>query len=207
MELIKLFVEGIYSEFQASAFLMILSEEKGEKQLPVVIGAFEAQAIAIGLEEKIKPSRPLSHDLFKQFADCFDIQINKVVIHTLKEGVFFSNLYCQRGDIEKIVDARTSDAIALALRFGAPIYTNENILNKAASTKINIHVKQRKPSTRNLLDTIMDESTDPKTLSRNLKELPLKELNKILEKLVSLEKYEIAVHVRDEITSRTSRTS
>src|SRR5690625_1458154 len=132
MSLVRLNIKGIsYSQTQNGAYALLLSELDGERQLPIVIGAFEAQSIAIALEKDIKPPRPLTHDLFKNFADEFKIKIKQVIIHKLVDGVFYSSLICERDKIEEIIDARTSDAIALALRFDAPIFTYKNILDKA----------------------------------------------------------------------------
>src|SRR5690554_2677923 len=132
MSLVRLNIKGIsYSQTQNGAYALILSEVEGERKLPIVIGAFEAQAIAIALEKEIRPPRPLTHDLFKNFADRFDIVVKQVIIHKLVDGIFYSSIICERDRIEEIIDARTSDAIALALRFEAPIFTYKNILDKA----------------------------------------------------------------------------
>ena len=132
MSLVRLTIKGIsYSQTQNGAYALLLSEVDGEKQLPIVIGAFEAQSIAIALEKDIRPPRPLTHDLFKSFSERFSIIVKQVIIHKLVDGVFYSSLICERDKIEEIIDARTSDAIALALRFNAPIFTYQNILDKA----------------------------------------------------------------------------
>ncbi len=132
MGLIQLTIKGIsYSQTQTGAYALVLSEMEGSRTLPIIIGAFEAQSIAIALEKEIRPPRPLTHDLFKTFSDRFSIQIKQVIIHKLVDGVFFSSLLCEKEGKEEVIDARTSDAIALAVRFLAPIYTYENILNKA----------------------------------------------------------------------------
>ena len=132
MSLVELTIKGIsYSQTQSGAYALILNEVDGERKLPIVIGAFEAQSIAIALEKEIRPPRPLTHDLFKNFADRFDIVVKQVIIHKLVDGVFYSSIICERDKIEEIIDARTSDAIALALRFNAPIFTYKNILDKA----------------------------------------------------------------------------
>jgi len=132
MSLIRLNIKGIsYSQTQNGAYALILSEENGDQKLPIVIGAFEAQSIAIALEKEIMPPRPLTHDLFKTFAIRYDIVVQQVIIHKLLDGVFYSSIICERDGIEEIIDARTSDAIALALRFDAPIFTYKNILDKA----------------------------------------------------------------------------
>ena len=122
MSLVRLDIKGIsYSQTQNGAYALILNEQEGNKQLPIVIGAFEAQSIAIALEKDIKPPRPLTHDLFKNFSERFEINIKQVIIHKLVDGVFYSSLISERQGVEETIDARTSDAIALALRFDAPI--------------------------------------------------------------------------------------
>src|SRR6056297_869370 len=131
MKKIKLSVLGIsYSQTQSGAYALVLNEEKGERRIPIIIGGFEAQSIAIQLEG-LKPPRPLTHDLFKSFADIFGIELKEINIYKLEEGVFYSNLICNKNGKEIQVDARTSDAIALALRFNCPIYTTEEILSKS----------------------------------------------------------------------------
>ena len=129
--MIKLNVLGIsYSQTQSGAYALILTEENGDRRIPIIVGGFEAQSIAIELEG-LKPPRPLTHDLFLNFAKTFSITIREVVIYKLEEGVFYSQLLCDDG-VEKInLDARTSDAIALALRFKCPIYTTEEIISKS----------------------------------------------------------------------------
>ena len=131
MGMIKLNVLGIsYSQTQSGAYALILTEENGDRRIPIIVGGFEAQSIAIELEG-LKPPRPLTHDLFLSFAKVFGISIKEVVIYKLEEGVFYSQLLCDNS-MEKItLDARTSDAIALALRFKCPIYTTEEIITKA----------------------------------------------------------------------------
>jgi len=132
MSLVRLNIKGIsYSQTQNGAYALILSEENGDQKLPIVIGAFEAQSIAIALEKEIRPPRPLTHDLFKTFSERFHITVKQVIIHKLVDGIFFSSLICEKDGVEEIIDTRTSDAIAIAIRFLAPIYTYENILDKA----------------------------------------------------------------------------
>ena len=132
MILVELAIKGIsYSQAQSGAYALILSEIEGNRNLPIVIGAFEAQSIAIGLEKEIKPPRPITHDLMAQCFEQFKIVVKQVIIHKLVDGVFFSSLICERDQIEEIIDARTSDAVALSIRFDAPIFTYENILSKA----------------------------------------------------------------------------
>jgi len=134
MKRVALKVMGIsYSQTQSGAYALILSEENGERRIPIIIGGFEAQAIVIKLEN-LEPPRPLTHDLFKKFADEFNIAVVEVMIHKLEEGVFFSQLICSNGEKEIEIDSRTSDAVAIALRFDCPIFITEEILNKAGIT-------------------------------------------------------------------------
>ena len=128
---IKLNVLGIsYSQTQSGAYALVLAEEEGSRRIPIIVGGFEAQAIAIELEG-LQPPRPLTHDLFKNFAGSYGIQLIEVNIHKLEEGVFFANVLFDNGDRQMVLDARTSDAIALALRFKCPIYTTDEIVDKA----------------------------------------------------------------------------
>lgn len=203
MSLVKLTIKGIsYSQTQNGAYALILNEVAGERKLPIVIGAFEAQSIAIALEKDITPPRPLTHDLFKNFAERFDIVIKQVIIHKLVDGVFYSSIICERDKIEEIIDARTSDAIALALRFKAPIYTYKNILDKAG-----IYLKpatSKKTVTKEEESVIEDMILDDSKTSRkdDYSRLSVKELNKMLEDAVKNENYEVAARVRDEISKR-----
>jgi len=131
MKKIKLEIVGLsYSQTQSGAYALVLGEDKGKRRLPIVIGAFEAQAIAIELEN-MTPQRPLTHDLFKSFANAFNIEVEEVIIFNLLEGVFYAKLVCSDGEKRMEVDARTSDAIAIAVRFGCPIFTYEFILSSA----------------------------------------------------------------------------
>jgi hypothetical protein len=202
MSLVRLNIKGIsYSQTQNGAYALILSEVDGDRKLPIVIGAFEAQSIAIALEKEIKPPRPLTHDLFKNFSDRFEIVVKQVIIHKLVDGVFYSSLICERDKIEEIIDARTSDAIALALRFQAPIFTYKNILDKAGIyLKVNPE-KEGDPEDNILMDEIIAEEIESKT-PENFKDKSLEELHKILDDAVANEDYETAARVRDEISKR-----
>ena len=202
MSLVRLNIKGIsYSQTQNGAYALILSEVDGDRKLPIVIGAFEAQSIAIALEKEIKPPRPLTHDLFKNFSDRFEIVVKQVIIHKLVDGVFYSSLICERDKIEEIIDARTSDAIALALRFQAPIFTYKNILDKAGIyLKVNPE-KEGDPEDNILMDEIIAEEIESKT-PENFKDKSLEELHKILDDSVANEDYETAARVRDEISKR-----
>lgn len=202
MSLVKLNIKGIsYSQTQNGAYALILNEVDGDRKLPIVIGAFEAQSIAIALEKEIRPPRPLTHDLFKNFADRFDIVVKQVIIHKLVDGVFYSSLICERDKIEEIIDARTSDAIALALRFQAPIFTYKNILDKAG---IYLKVNPKKGEEEQdsiLVDDFVAEEIEASS-QENYKNKSLKELNTLLDEAVNNEDYEKAAKIRDEISKR-----
>jgi bifunctional DNase/RNase len=200
MSLVRLNIKGIsYSQTQSGAYALVLSEVDGSRTLPIVIGAFEAQSIAIALEKEIKPPRPLTHDLFKSFADRFHIAIKQVIIHKLVDGVFYSSLICERDKIEEIIDTRTSDAIALATRFNAPIFTYENILDKAG---IYLKAKDELTDEKETLsiEKLIEEPEKTSSYSKDT----LEELNEKLSKAVLNEDYELAARIRDEITKRTS---
>jgi len=209
MSLVKLTIKGIsYSQTQNGAYALILNEMDGDRKLPIVIGAFEAQSIAIALEKEIKPPRPLTHDLFKSFADRFDIMVKQVIIHKLVDGVFYSSIICERDKIEEIVDARTSDAIAIALRFQAPIYTYKNILEKAGIyLNANPEELERQISedkeVLTKLETFDLENENSKERN-DYKKSSLVELHELLESAVQEENYEKAARIRDEISKRES---
>lgn len=206
MSLVKLTIKGIsYSQTQNGAYALILNEVDGERKLPIVIGAFEAQSIAIALEKEIKPPRPLTHDLFKNFAERFDIVVKQVIIHKLVDGVFYSSIICERDKIEEIIDARTSDAIALALRFAAPIFTYKNILDKAGIYLKGNNVEGDKDL--NELDGVLstpdtfgleESNQSGETYAKH----SLSELHQLLEGAVNDEDYEKAAKIRDEISKR-----
>ena len=203
MSLVRLNIKGIsYSQTQNGAYALILNEVDGDRKLPIVIGAFEAQSIAIALEKEIKPPRPLTHDLFKNFSDRFDIVVKQVIIHKLVDGVFYSSLICERDKIEEIIDARTSDAIALALRFQAPIFTYKNILDKAGIyLKVNPDKEDGDSDDNILLDEVLAEEIETKS-PENFKGKTLEELHNILDEAVANEDYETAARIRDEISKR-----
>ena len=197
-------VRGIsYSETQTGAYALILNEEKGERKLPIIIGGFEAQSIAIALEQEVKPSRPLTHDLFKSFGERFNIHVKQVIIHKLVDGIFFSSLICERDKIEEIIDARTSDAIALALRFDAPIYAYDSILKKAGF-KAAISENSKKLSEDKWIQNFVTEQANKNQDIGDLKKLSVSKLKSLLTKLVSQENYEKAAKVRDELSKRKS---
>lgn len=195
MDKIKLDIAGLsYSQTQSGAYALVLAEAGGKRQLPIIIGGFEAQAIAIELE-KMTPTRPLTHDLFKNFAQAFSIVVKEVVIYNLIEGIFYSKLICEReGQITEI-DARTSDAIAIGVRFNCPIYTFENILSSAGILLDETQVKEDEFSLDEE-EVIVPEGT--------LKELNVDELETQLAEAIENEDYELASRIRDEINKRTS---
>lgn len=222
MSLIKLTIKGIsYSHTQNGAYALILNEVDGERKLPIVIGAFEAQAIAIAIEEDLKPPRPLTHDLFKTFCDRFAIVVKQVIIHKLVDGVFFSSIICERDGVEEIIDARTSDAISLALRFDAPIFTYQNILDKAG-----IYLREQEEAdakdlnyddedddydsdeddhdNNEQLNDVIDEFLKivPSEKRNEFADYSLQELNDMLENAVQNEDYEKAARLRDELSNR-----
>lgn len=207
MSLVKLTIKGIsYSQTQNGAYALILNEVDGDRKLPIVIGAFEAQSIAIALEKEIKPQRPLTHDLFKNFSDRFDIVIKQVIIHKLVDGVFYSSMICERDKIEEIIDARTSDAIALALRFQAPIFTYKNILDKAGiflkntSSDLETDLEDQQDNILTAPETfgLSESNTSNNQYTKN----SLSELHELLENAVQDEDYEKAAKIRDEISKR-----
>tara|TARA_B100001094_G_C18193284_1_gene808816 strand:- start:2137 stop:2742 length:606 start_codon:yes stop_codon:yes gene_type:complete len=201
MKLVELKIKGIsYSETQSGAYALILSEVNGNRKLPIIIGGYEAQAIAIGLEKEIKPSRPLTHDLFEEFANTFEIKIQKVIIHKLVDGVFFSNIICESNHNENSLDARTSDAIALAVRFKIPVFTYESILKIAGFSSKKI------TKTDDCEDIIIntDKNSKKNILPNNLENLSMPKLKILLKKLVTDEEYEKAARIRDLISKKKS---
>ena len=206
MEKIELEIIGLsYSQTQTGAYALVLGEKGGAKRrLPIIIGGFEAQAIAIELES-MTPSRPLTHDLFKSFADTYDISIKEIVVYNLVEGIFYSKLLSEKdGEINE-VDTRTSDAIALAVRFKCPIYTHEFIL--ASAGIILDETKDIDEELTQELDAIDDElvsieGRDPKSLSYN--DLTIEELNKRLQDAIESENYEEASKIKGELDKRNA---
>lgn len=197
MKKLKLDIIGLsYSQTQSGAYALVLGEVKGRRRLPIIIGGFEAQAIAIEIE-KMTPSRPLTHDLFKSFADAYHIHIQEVIIYNLVDGVFFSKLICNDGKKNIEIDARSSDAIALAVRFGCPIYTYEFIL---ASAGIVIEGTDFV-----FLDNIEPTQTErPRAQENSFSTYSDEELHKNLKDALAEEAYEKAAKIRDEITKRKS---
>lgn len=194
MKKVKLEIVGLsYSQTQTGAYALVLGETKGKRRLPIIIGGFEAQAIAIELE-KMTPSRPLTHDLFKSFAEGFNIDVKEVIIYNLVEGIFFAKLITTNGDKEVEIDARTSDAIALAVRFNCPINTYEFILSQAGILLDDDAIS----SAENALekeDLVEVEESDYLKKSTE-------ELKQLLEAALSDEDYEKASRIRDELNNR-----
>jgi bifunctional DNase/RNase len=202
MSKIKLNVLGIsYSQTQTGAYALVLTEEHGERRIPIIIGGFEAQAIAIQLEG-LKPPRPLTHDLFLSFAMSFGINLLEVNIYRLEEGVFYSQLICNKDGKEITIDARTSDAIALALRFKCPIYTSEEILQKSGIVIDIEESTKSKPVKKNIEDLEKNKTTG--TDSKKYKDLDTKVLEDLLEEAVKNEEYEKASIIQDELNRRKS---
>jgi bifunctional DNase/RNase len=205
MKLIELNIKGIsYSETQTGAYALILSEVEGNRNLPIIIGGFEAQSIAIAMEKELKPKRPLTHDLFKNFAERFNVYFKQVIIHKLVDGVFYSSLICERDKIEEIIDSRTSDAIAMALRFGAPIFIYDSILKQAGFDESTIKDVQKNNGVENWIQNFVEEQSKQKAVPDDLKKLSITKLKSLLDRLVNLEDYEKAVKIRDEISKRES---
>jgi bifunctional DNase/RNase len=195
MEKIKLDIAGLsYSQTQSGAYALVLAESGGKRQLPIIIGGFEAQAIAIELE-KMTPTRPLTHDLFKNFAQSFSINVTEIVIYNLVEGIFYSKLICEREGQVTEIDARTSDAIAIGVRFNCPIYTFESILSSAG---ILMDENQEKDNDDFTIEEELEKASEGSIGSYTLEELDVQ-----LSEAIENEDYELASRIRDEINKRT----
>jgi len=185
-----------HSITQTQSYAVVLGEVNGSRRLPIVIGGFEAQAIAVALE-KMNPSRPLTHDLMKNFLIAFGIDLHEVIINDLQEGVFYSKLVCSNEQDTIEIDSRTSDAIAMAVRFGCPIYTYEHILQNAGILLEETDENKRKKGGEESLD---DEIRN--TGNEDLKQMTLIELSNLLTEVLESEDYIRAIAIRDEINSR-----
>ncbi len=194
MQLIQLDIAALKtSDSQNNAYVLLLNEMEGKRQLPIVIGWCEARSIALALEDSDPPERPLTHDLFLSISNNFDINISKVVIHTLNEGIFHASFFCNsKGKKEVEIDARTSDAVALAVRFKCPVFTYEDVLSKAG-------IILDKTLENNLIFGKEKEKTSEEN---GLKNLTLSKLKNLLKKAIEAEDYEKASEIRDEINSR-----
>ena len=196
MKKVKLNILGLsYSQTQTGAYALVLSEAEGTRRIPIIIGAVEAQAIAIQLEG-LKPPRPLTHDLFLNVALAFNIEIKEVLIHKLEEGIFYAEIACEQNKNRIRVDSRTSDAIALALRFECPIYTTEEIIEKAG---IIMEFEEGNEENENAGN---EETKADNPVHINYVEYSLEELNDLLDAAISAEDYEKASQIRDEINKR-----
>ncbi len=202
MKTVQLSIIGLtYSQTQNNAYALLLGEEEGPRRLPIVIGAFEAQSIAIALEKDILPPRPLTHDLFTSFALTFNIYLKKVLIHKLEEGIFYSSLICELNGETHHIDSRTSDAVALALRFNCPIYTYEKILKKAGIILDDQISKTTKKIESNAKTKPVNKE-EVKSSESDLKRLSEKALTKNLNLALEKEDYELAAVIRDELNRR-----
>ena len=204
MELVELKIHGIsYSDNTSGAFAIILDEVNGNKKLPIVIGSYEAQSIAIALEKKIKTSRPLTHELFKGFADKFNITLNHIVIHKLSDGVFYSNMVCEKDSEVVKVDSRTSDAIALSIRFDAPIFVTKEILAEAGFEDDKKYSKDLNLTDEKFFNDGHISSPDYNTeKAKDIKKISTRNIKKLLEKSIQNEDYELAARLRDELDLR-----
>ncbi len=189
-----------HSITQTHSYAVVLGEVNGLRRLPIVIGGFEAQAIAVALE-KMQPSRPLTHDLMKNFMNAFAIDLNEIIICDLQEGIFFSKLVCSSENDTIEIDSRTSDAIALAVRFGCPIYTYENIIESAGILMEDTTSTGKKKKSKQ--EAVVEESG--RTGSEDLKTMTLEELNNLLTEVLDGEDYIRAIAIRDEINSRRKK--
>jgi uncharacterized protein len=195
MEKIKLNILGLsVSQSQSGAYALVLAEENGDRRIPIIIGPIEAQSIAIQLEG-LAPPRPLTHDLFKQLASSFNINITEVIIHKLEEGIFYSELICKRGNVEVTIDSRTSDAVALSLRFDCPIYTTEEILERAGIV-IEFENEQGQE------EWYQSMNDEPVKGIHEYEKYTSADLSKMLDKAIRDEDYEKASAINDEINRR-----
>lgn len=184
-----------HSITQTHSYAVVLGEVNGLRRLPIVIGGFEAQAIAVALE-KMQPSRPLTHDLMKNFMNAFAIELHEIIICDLQEGIFYSKLVCSSDNDTVEIDSRTSDALALAVRSGCPIYTYENILDSAGILMEETSSKKKKSK------EMVTEGVAEPTGNEDLKSMTLEELNTLLNQVLENEDYIRAIAIRDEINSR-----
>jgi bifunctional DNase/RNase len=186
-----------HSITQTHSYAVVLGEVNGLRRLPIVIGGFEAQAIAVALE-KMQPSRPLTHDLVKNFMNAFAIDLHEIIICDLQEGIFYSKLVCSSEHDTIEIDSRTSDALALAVRFGCPIYTYENILESAGILMEDTSSGKKKKAKQE----VVVEEQQGSTGNEDLKTMTLEELNTLLNDVLESEDYIRAIAIRDEINNR-----
>jgi len=210
MNKVRLRVLGIsYSQTQSGAYALVLKEENGNRRIPIIIRGFEAQAIAIQMEG-LKPPRPLTHDLFLSLASAYNISLVEIFIHRLENGVFHCEIVCENQNTRVKIDSRTSDAVALALRFNCPIYTTEDILQKAGiavdieQEERQAGVKKKRGSSKRAQEN--DEEDDTIKKEENpFESFSDEELQELLEDAIEKEDYEFASHIRDEINRRKTQ--
>jgi hypothetical protein len=199
MKKVRLEIVGLsYSQTQSGAYALVLGESTGSRRLPIIIGGFEAQAIAIELE-KMTPTRPLTHDLFKAFSETFSIEVTEILIYNLVEGIFYAKLVCTDGTREVEIDARTSDAIALAVRFNCPIFTYEFILKSAGI----VLDDETLPSNESAMTSApVEEISSSSNPEGEYQSKSTEELKNLLQTALDDEQYELASKIRDEINNR-----
>jgi uncharacterized protein len=203
MKKIKVEIIGLsFSQTQSGAYALVLGEEDGKRRLPIIIGGFEAQAIAVELEN-MQPTRPLTHDLFRNFAIEFGVHIDEIIIYNLKEGIFYSKLVCSKDGETKEIDARTSDAIAMAVRFNCPIYTYEFIL-ASAGVVLDETGEEEKPKSlpSKKADKKASEVVNVSSSDGEYASMETEELKEALMRAIDEEAYETASKIRDELTRR-----
>ncbi|WP_299824439.1 bifunctional nuclease family protein [uncultured Pontibacter sp.] len=201
MKKIQLEILGLSSsQSQTGSFALVLGERDGNRRLPIIIGMFEAQSIAIQIE-KINPNRPLTHDLFKSFAEQMDVKVTEILISDLKEGVFYSKIMCTNGTTDFELDARPSDAIAIGLRFGVPIYTVESVLSEAGIILSDLEDEEEESEEMTLKSSASSSSASTGA-KESLSQTSVDELNKLLNDALEKEDYERAAKIRDELNKR-----
>lgn len=195
MNKVRLEIIGMtYSESSTGAYVLILGDKNSNRRLPVVIGGNEAQSIALGIERQ-KSTRPLTHDLFLKFADTFNVKILEVVINRFRDGVYYAMLVCQQGNELVMIDARPSDAIALAVRLNCEIYAYESVMEEAGIVMEDL---EKETNSQNTEDTSINKV--PSTTSLDL--IPIDELEDLLQEAIDEEDYQKAAQIRDEINKR-----
>ncbi|MFY7668368.1 MAG: bifunctional nuclease domain-containing protein [Crocinitomicaceae bacterium] len=193
MQKIKLDITGIqYSQTQSGSYVLTLLEVGGRRKLPILIGGFEAQSIAVELE-KMVPNRPLTHDLIKTFCKSFGVNVKEIIIYKFLEGVFYSKIICEKDGMLTEIDSRTSDAIAVGVRFNSPIYTYENVLEEVDSSE---------GAENGSEEDIFDEEEVEVTEESELKNASKEELSHRLQEAIENEAYELASKIRDELNRR-----
>ncbi len=199
MQKVRLEISGIaYSQTQSGSYVLTLSEAAGKRTLPIVIGGFEAQAIAVELEKMI-PNRPLTHDLIKSFCVTYDVTIKEVLIYKFEEGVFYSKLICEKDGAISEIDSRTSDAIAVGVRFNSPIYTLSNVIDDAGITEDQEDAFGSDALYEESEEQVLEEEIEEDSLSKQ----SIKELEKQLQEALEKENYELASKLRDELKKRS----